>query len=168
VAGAHLGQVVRQDIETWGFERVPIEVDLETEFLLDVLADQESEGLAGDNGDLDEAGFSPQESGHTISAVGHETAAVSETESFVLGLGSDVLTQADRLETLHELVVPHVAADRFVTRAVRRSGIRIVDGGDLTRFGLKDVIGDQSVVRVTIARRRVRPTANTSLRQVRT
>ena len=66
MAGAHLGQVVRQDVETWGFERVPIEVDLETEFLLDVLADQESEGFAGDNGDLDEARFSPQEGGHTV------------------------------------------------------------------------------------------------------
>ena len=168
VAGTHLGQVVRENIETRGFERVPIEVDLETEFLLDVLADQESEGLAGDNGDLDEARFSPQEGGHTVSAVRHETTAISEAESFVLGLRSDVLTQADRLETLHELVVPHVAADRFVARAVGSSSIRIVDGGDLTRFGLKDVIGDQSVVRVTIARHRVRPTANTSLRQVRT
>ena len=118
VSRAHFGQVVSENIETRSFERIPIEVDLETEFLLDVLADQESESLTRDDGDLDEAGFSPKEGGHSIPAVRHETAAVSEAESFALGFGRDVFTQTERLESLHELVVPHVAVDRFVARAV--------------------------------------------------
>ena len=168
VSSAHFGQVVSENIETRGFERVPIAVDLETEFLLDVLADQESESLTRDDRDLDEAGFSPKEGGHSIPAVRDETAAVSKAESFALGFGRDVFTQTERLESLHELVVPHVAADRFVARTVGGTSIRIVDGGDLTRLGFEDVTGDQSVVSVAVARHRVRPTANTSIRQVRT
>ena len=168
LSSAHFGQVVRENIETRGFERVPIEVDLETEFLLDVLADQESESLTRDDGDLDEAGFSPQEGKHSISAVRNETTAISKAESFTLGFGRDVFIQTERLESPHELAIPRVAADRLVARAVGGTSIRIADGGDLTRFGFEDVIGDQSVVRVAVARHRVRPTANTSIRQVRT
>ena len=168
VSRAHLGQVVSENVETRSFERVPIEVDLGTEFLLDVLADQESESFTRDDGDLDETGFSPKESGHSIPAVRYETAAASEAESLALGFGRDVFTQTGRIQSLHELVVPRVAADRFVARAVGSTSIRIVDGSDLTRLGFENVIGNHSVVRVIVARHRVRPTANTSIRQVRT
>ena len=158
VSGARLGQVMRENIKTRGFERVPINIDLETEFLLDVLTDQESESFTRDNGDLDEAGFSPQEGGHSVSAVRNETADVSEAEPFTLGFRRDVFAQADRLESLHEFVVPHVAADRFVASAVGGTSIRIIDSGNLTRFDFEDAIGDQSVVSVAVARHRVRPT----------
>ena len=168
VSSSHLGQVVSGSVETRGFERVPIEVDLETEFLLNVLADQESENLTRDDGDFDETGVSPQEGGHSILAVRYETTAISEAESLALGLGRDVFAPTERLKSLHELFVPNVAADRFVTRAVGSTSIRIIDGGDLTRLGFENVIGDHSVVRVIVARRRVRPTANASIQQVRT
>ena len=167
MASAHLSQVVRENIEMRGLERVPTEINFETEFLLDVLADQEPESFARDNGDLDEAGLSPQKAGTLYRRF--ETRRPPFPKRNPSLSGSEEMCSLKPIDSRRFTNLSyHVAADRVVASAVGSTSIRIIDGGDLTRFGFKNTVGDQSVVRVAIARHRVNPTVNTSIRQVRT